>query len=221
MPYYKDLHLLYVHIPKTGGSSVETHLVRKCGAAQSLLTSQGNGVLPGALANISLQHQTLATITAHAGALGVDLEDPLLRVFATVRNPYDRAISGLLWNKLISEDAPPSQVHEILATVYLPHPERWDNHSLPQHEFIASTDALGQLTLAPGLTVLRCEHLTADMEQKMGFSTYSGPDTSPTYERYLNSESIGLINRVYAHDFALLGYQMRRGQGRPRRVTGP
>ena len=64
------------------------------------------------------------------------------------------------------------------------------------------------LAIVLGVTVLKCESLTADMRQ-MGFGNYLGPDTSPTYERYLSRESIALINQFYVADFALLGYKMR------------
>jgi hypothetical protein len=212
MPYYKNLHLLYVHIPKTGGTSVEDYLVEKCGGQQTLRNpkpaAHGNNVLPGALAKVSLQHQTLATLESHGDVLGIDFRNPLLRTFATVRNPYDRAISDLFWYKLIERASAPDAVFRALKEVYLPHPERWDNHSLPQHRFIASRNARGQLTLRPGVTVLKCESLTADMRQ-MGFDDYTGPDASPTYDKYLNSDSTALINQFYAADFALLGYQMR------------
>ncbi len=208
MPYYKNLHLLYIHIPKTGGTSVEDYL-QSIGGQQTLRNSEpGNNLLHGTLSKVSLQHQTLSTLTKYAALLEIDLADRQLRVFATVRNPYDRAVSDLFWYRLIRKDSTPDEVFRALKEEFLRHPEALDNHPLPQHKFISVCGPDSLVRLRRGVTVLRSETLTDDM-RRFGFRDYSGPDTSPTYDKYLNRDSIALINKFYAADFALLGYRMR------------
>ena len=56
MPYYKDINLLFIHIPKTGGTSLENYLQTK--SSQSLYSDVTNNIMPEhSLQQISLQHQ--------------------------------------------------------------------------------------------------------------------------------------------------------------------
>ena len=44
MPYYKDIHTLFIHIPKTGGSSLEKYLQIK--STQTLFSGPTNDIIP-------------------------------------------------------------------------------------------------------------------------------------------------------------------------------
>ena len=99
MPYYKDINLLFVHIPKTGGTSLENFLQNKY--KQTLLSSFTNDILPDPeYRKISLQHQTYNTIFKYRDILDINFES--IKIISIVRNPYDRIISYLLFLGLIN-----------------------------------------------------------------------------------------------------------------------
>ena len=51
------------------------------------------------------------------------------------------------------------------------------------------------------------ENLTEEL-QKYGFPDYEGPSQSNSYMKYLNKDSIRLINLFYKKDFEMFGYPM-------------
>ena len=71
MPYYKDNNLLFIHIPKTGGSSLEDYLKLKY--TQTLYSGPSNDILPDPESQKSLQHQYYNTIYKYRNILNVDL----------------------------------------------------------------------------------------------------------------------------------------------------
>ena len=92
MPYYKEKNILFIHIPKTGGTVIENQLKTKF--KQSLYggiirTSPYNGGSP--------QHLFYKTIFEHKEKLNVDFQN--IKVFCVVRNPYDRILSFYFWSK--------------------------------------------------------------------------------------------------------------------------
>jgi len=207
MPYCKDLSLLFLHVPKTGGSSVEEYLKTKSSNVELLYPVYGNPILPEKeLQKISLQHQTYSTIYKYRDVLGVDFEDPKLKIFTIVRNPYNRVLSAIM-NKLITWTDPPQKVYHVLKYFFLkkdfvmPDHMTLDNHNLPAYEFLI--DETGELI--PDLTIFHTETLTHDMHQ-YGFTDYVGKEHDTKYFHYLCPESIELINDYYHMDFELFGY---------------
>ena len=59
MPYYKDANLLFIHIPKTGGTSLESYLQTKYD--QTIHDSDKNKIIP-IRKRIFLQHYTFDEI---------------------------------------------------------------------------------------------------------------------------------------------------------------
>ena len=200
MPYYPDINTLFVHIPKTGGRSIEAYLEKK--SSQTLWMGYPvNALLPGRLGHISLQHQTYRTIDKFKDLLTVPTD---CHIISVVRNPYDRIVSELFFYKLIKEDTPR---HE----VYLAMKQRieggddggYDNHTTPQYEFVIGHDG----NLRQDITLFRTESLTQDLHE-YGYEDYVGPRTSPRYPEYFNADSIALINKYYEKDFELFGYPL-------------
>jgi hypothetical protein len=197
MPYYANKNLLFVHIPKTGGTKLEEYLMNT--SVESLYCNRVSIMIPDTkLSQISLQHQVYNTIYKYRDLLGVDFSHPDFKVITIVRNPYDRIISDLFFRKLINRRSDNGKVYRIIVE-YLK--DNWDNHNIPQYKFI--TDENGDLI--KGIKVFKTETLTKDL-QDYGFSDYTGPESSNAYNKYLNQDSIGLISEFYKRDFELFNY---------------
>ena len=107
MPFYKELNLLFVHIPKTGGTSFEDYLKN---IKKLCLVSM---VIKPSLNNITLQHQLLKDIYKYRKLLKVKFNRKL-KIITFVRNPYNRIISDLFYFNLINENERPSNVYNII-----------------------------------------------------------------------------------------------------------
>ena len=110
MPYYESVNLLFIHIPKTGGMVIENKLKKIY--VQTLYSGIGNNILPQPFNKTSLQHQTYTTLYDNRMKLNINFEN--IKVFAVVRNPYDRVISDLFWYRLLKKDQSPQQVYKLI-----------------------------------------------------------------------------------------------------------
>lgn len=199
MPYYKDIHTLFIHIPKTGGSSLEDYLRTK--STETLLSGHNNTILPTeALQRKSLQHQSYSTLYHYRQLLDIPFDSDM-KVITIVRNPYNRIISDLHWYRLIDASTSKKCVYDIIQS-FVEH-DMFDNHNLSQHTFI--TDEKGELY--PNITIFRTESLTKQL-QEHGFLDYTGQEKENEYFHFLNEDSIRFINRVYQKDFEMFGYTM-------------
>lgn len=207
MPYYKKKHILFIHIPKTGGTSVEDTL--KQGDVQTMYSGKRNNLMPiQYLRHISLQHQTFNNIFRYRRFLPVKF-DNILRIISVVRNPYTRIISDLFFHKLINLRTSTNRVNRILKRYVRAMGSKYDNHNLPQYKFI--TNIKGKLI--KGLILIKQENLNSDMKNKLNINIIfnkkkNGEKRKRNYYNYLNNDSIRLINRVYKRDFELFGYKM-------------
>lgn len=203
MPYFKnnDVNMLVLHVPKTGGTSVEIYLSTKYRIPfdnSSLFHGK-----PGF--SVALQHLTYRDICESEELYKtIDLHN--LRIVTVVRDPYHRIMSDLFYWKLIQPDTPPERVYEVIQAHVLNN--RCHNHNIPQYEFI--TDKSGNLV--PEIKIMRTETLTEDMHA-YGFRDFTlvcnKNGHNVNYDHYLNDDSIQLINTFYAKDFQLLGYPMK------------
>lgn len=205
MPYYKQLDLLFIHIPKTGGTSMENYLKGK--APQTLFTGRPkNNILP--IKNVSLQHQTYKTIKTHQNVLGINFDSPKFRTISIVRNPYERIVSDLFYFRLINKKTPTIKVTDIIKK-YI-NSTRFDNHNIPQYNFLT----LNNTDIAPEIHIFRTETLKKDATnfglKNFNASTNKGMCDKKKYYSYLNDESIRLINVFYKKDFELFGYEMKK-----------
>jgi hypothetical protein len=134
-------------------------------------------------------------------------------IITVVRNPYDRIISDLLFNGIITEETIQSTdiVYKKMKK-YLAKDDLFDNHKLPQYMYIVDKDD----NLVENIIILRTETLTNDMKH-IGFTDFnynlqtskcSLESRETKYSAALNSKSISLINQYYKRDFELFGYSM-------------
>lgn len=208
MPYFPDIKILFVHIPKTGGSSLETYFQKKSNMTLFSYKRNTNSVIPDhKYRNASLQHQKLHVLKTHADHLGIPINDPDLKILSIVRNPYDRVVSDLFYYKLIIPSDHQAKIYNILQKYVCA--STYDNHNVPQHEFLINQDSV--LDSDERLMIMKTESLSTDMKAN-GFDDFNEFGNVGKYPKgflkYLNRDSIALINEYYKKDFQLFGYEM-------------
>ncbi len=93
MPYCKQRNLLYLHIPKTGGTSIAQALGLK------VPSDQYDPVRFYGIRDDGLILHTLPLCLFYLWRLLTPTELTAATIFTVVRNPYDRAVSDYCWNK--------------------------------------------------------------------------------------------------------------------------
>ncbi len=203
MPYYPQVNILFIHIPKTGGTVIETAISKQY--MQTLISGYGNRLLYFPHNIGSLQHQYYKTLYKYKNKINVDFEKA--KVFSVVRNPYDRIISDLFWLDLIKKEFTAHQVHSVIKNNYLQRNDL-DNHNKPQYLFVTDENK----NLIPGIKIFNSETLN---EKNKELNEYLGinidirqENVNKNYSQYLNKQSISLINDFYKVDFELFNYEM-------------
>jgi len=210
MPYFHNdnINVLFIHIPKTGGTSLEFYFSVKYNIpldSKSLYMFLDNEtILKNNLTiNSSLQHLTYQNIIKHKDFFNIN--ENKLEIITIVRNPYERIISDLFHLKLINIDSSLEDVYNIIKNTYIN--KNIDNHSTPQYLFITNNNK----QLIPNIKILKTESLTNDMTN-LGYVDFNLKVHSNCYNKklnyysYLNNDSIKLINNFYHWDFTLFGY---------------
>jgi hypothetical protein len=206
MPYFHNEHvnILFIHIPKTGGSTIELYLSNKYKIPLHTPKSMHmflENEIKGFPNEISLQHQTLSTIYQFKKELNIDFNN--LKIFAVVRNPYERLFSDLKFYKLFNKEYSKDKTYKVIKD-YLN--KKLDNHNIPQYLFIENNNKLN-------IDILKFERLNEEME-RIGYSDFKNFEIVNVskehidYRDYLNEKSIKLINTFYEKDFTHFGYQM-------------
>ena len=207
MPYFHNnyVNLLFIHIPKTGGSSLETYFSKKFNMPLNDSTLFN---IVKRFKGVSLQHQTYQSLITYPQIFKIDNNN--LKILTVVRSPYHRLISDLFHFKYITSNSSPAFVFKVLVTKYFNTFGANDNHKKPQYLFLLDKD--GKM-LEENITILRMETLNADMA-KLGYTDFNivanknSSNFKRKYMSYLNASSIKLINTVYKQDFDLFNYPM-------------
>ena len=131
MPIYRnaDRLVLFVHIPKTGGSTVE-EVLKARGARQALKYHKRLGY-----ANATPQHMPWE-VTRHW--VTTEFCD---YIWAVVRNPYNRLLSEYRWRETLSKQDLVGFDEWVNKTFdqYAATPYMLDNHIRPQVEFVSKS----------------------------------------------------------------------------------
>ena len=200
MPYFKESNLLFVHIPKTGGTSFEEYMLTKSTIILHSVLEKNNYPHPE-FQNISLQHQTYQTLYKYRDLFKIDFSNNLQKI-AFVRNPYERIVSDIFWLKFNDKNASQEDICDTIRYYYLDRDDL-DNHNIPQYLFVTDENE----NIIQDITILKMENLTDEL-RKYGFTDYEGPIHTTSYMKYLNRDSIEIINKFYKKDFELFGYEM-------------
>ncbi len=210
MPYFNndELNLLFIHIPKTGGSSVEQYLSNKYSI--KLDTSALYGFFSDDFKThhditkiYSLQHYTYNELYDMREILNIDFTNDL-RIFTVVRNPYHRLLSDLFFLGLLKPDTDKTEVPRIIRRYIV---RNKDNHAIPQFRYIVDKEGY----LLPNIKILKTESLNSDMV-KMGFDDFNTHecknriDISDRYDDFLTPDVIKLVHFFYEEDFKYFDY---------------
>jgi len=189
--------VLFVHVPKTGGTSVEWAL-RDSGAAQALKFNKRLG-----FSQCSPQHMDWKVLRAW---VPLDFCDA---VFCTVRAPLARLASEYRWRSRVGGKALPDFSTWIIESfaAYRTDPYLYDNHIRPQSDFIGPgvrvfrlEDGLGA-PIRFGLDALGMDRVTPIPHH----ASRSRPTTL-----HLDPEVLARVHDFYAEDYGRLGYDRER-----------
>ena len=214
MPYFKnkDINLLFIHIPKTGGTSVEKYLSKKysilldlnsiyCKNINNLKKFINNNDIK---INSSAQHLTYNTIFTLKDKFNVNFSDSTLKIITIVRNPYNRIISDLFWYKKININSTTIEVYNIIKNYIKLN--NLDNHNIPQYLFLI--DAIGKIN--NNIVIFKTENLNNYMInygfKDFNLNEHKNSINNINYIDYLNKDSIELINDFYENDFIYFDY---------------
>lgn len=203
MPVDHDRNVLFIHIPKTGGTSILTSL----GLWQSQ-RSANLRTLFGDFGCVDLQHLTLSQAEQYL----TPTEFAQYYKFAFVRNPWDRAVSAALWQTKFPEEG----IRDLRD--YIDWSERVnrigarrasDAHALPQSAFVTTRNG------SVGVDHIgRFEDFARDLQRILGrFLTLSHPlphklrhEGRRHYREYFGGDLQRRAAALYAEDAARFGY---------------
>jgi len=209
MPYFykeNEVNTLLVHIPKTGGTSLEmyfSNLYKIELNVKSLMFTSANFF--GRFHPISRQHYTYNALYKLRNFLKITFDDTL-KIVTAVRNPYDRIISDLFYLKMIDKDSTKEKIFTVISSYLKTDPHKLDNHNLPQYKFLI--DENGKID--EKIIIMKTESLHDDMK-KNGFENFDVHElrnaTRKESSHYLNQDSINMINAFYDKDFQFFNYE--------------
>lgn len=217
MPISHRHQAIFVHIPKTGGTSIEAALGMH-GSRQDI------GIVPYPNQEIDrehlygrgLQHLTVEGLQAELG------DEAMFRTyfkFSIVRNPWDRLVSTGAWSgrkwatgRPLERDEFDAFVRQVHAAFRAGFPssaaEVPVRHVIPQSRFVldaagrTAVDFLGRFeTLPQDWRTIR-ERLGCDVE----LPTRMGSRHRP-YREYYDDETRELVAEMYASDIEAFGYR--------------
>jgi hypothetical protein len=227
LPQHK---VCFIHIPKTGGSTIEKYLLTKYNLKPSPLTFSHEwwwNDEGGSDARVSNVHLPFTKIVEWASNANIIIDDTW-KVFTVVRNPYFRALSDLFfWDDLGvyidyygvyngSIKGRRKKVFEALETfLNYPNHNDYDLHRMPQHWFLKINTSIWD-----SINILHYEEGLGPELKRIGFGDFPIYETfqmdkfrgnnveRPNYWQLLTSEFIEMINVKYQKDFEIFDYDM-------------
>ena len=205
MPYFKEFNILFIHIPKTAGSNIENFFLYYSKNKPTINNLLSNN-LNIRINNHSLQHMTYQEYFNNKNYFNIDTNN--LKIITVVRNPYHRIVSDLFYLKFADPSYNREQIEETLKN-YLCNDHMYDNHKLEQYKFIIDNNN----KINKNIIILKCENLNEQMKI-LGFPDFEkfcnysqNNNFNKNYLKFLNDNSISLINNYYNLDFEYFNYE--------------
>jgi hypothetical protein len=215
MPIFSNAKrsILFIHIPRAGGMSIEDLFLQNYWIPD-LLHYHSKGIILGPYYNCTPQH-VHAEILKQIPASALIKENILVETtsFTVVRNPIERFKSEINF-QLASEkfpNTPYDTIANILIDAYEKNNYVFDNHLRPQHEFILENTKIFKFedTIHNIRNILN-ETFDLELIEKEVFqnelSSKSGVRTS---DIVLSSETLNKIQDLYKKDFEIFGYKIK------------
>lgn len=209
MPYFKDFNLLFIHIPKTGGSNIENFFFNYLKQKPSISNLLSNNINLR-INNHSLQHMTYLEMYYYQNFFNIDFNNKI-KIITVVRNPYDRILSEYYckwggigrkkihnsiddFNNYLINNINKRDIHgDHYTEQYLYHQNINTNLHIIKYENLYNE--LNDLFKKYNLKII-LEDKKVNTSRKRKFTTSD-----------FNNELITLINNVYDKDFTLFNYK--------------
>jgi len=223
-----DEKIIYIHIPKTGGVSVEDFLLTKYNKHRGFLTFTGgadgqrfNFKGDGFETLYPIMHFTLPWIQTELANQNIIVDDTWT-IFSIVRNPYYKLISALFFSNLspfqLHYHTLPKEAQRILFDecwsefVYTNNNNYKSNHILPQYKFLTGTNL-------QNVQIFKFEEGLENIMNNLGFKVNNDfphkMDVSkdqyvpkPNYKDIITRKFVTQVNVLYKKDFEIFGYEM-------------
>lgn len=198
-----DRKFLFVHVPKTGGNSIQNVLRRYSDDHIVTVAAHQDGIERFEVRSSAYRTHKHSTLAEYRREYGPDLFARLFK-FACVRNPWDRVVSFYFsphrgqveWNR--------GDFVRFISTVQpVAHFLTTEVNSAP-----SLADAVKNLDL-----VLRFENLQAEFDQMcrlVGLQTQTLPVRNQSrregYRRYFDAETVAAVAARFHEEIALFGY---------------
>ena len=211
----------YGHIPKCGGSAVESYLHARFGGMAMLDTKYMSLPEKHRWSKTSPQHIDVASLRRLFPPGFFDLS------FSVVRHPVERLVSVFHFQRDVEKLIP----HDMNFSGWLTHiqtrmqddPFHLDNHLRPMAELVPEEAKLFHLEHGLDSLIPWFDEIAGDQKQPrcMPLSNERGAYSKVKIEKVEpGSKDIDVICRIYAADFSRFGYQPGRKQPSAARPTG-
>jgi hypothetical protein len=202
MPYFREIKTLLIHIPKTGGTSIELYFHKKFNLKLNYNNLYSNMKLT--YNDHSLQHCTYKELY-NDKQFDINFND--IKIITVVRNPYERIISDLFFNKLITVDMKLDEIYEQIKLFIESTDKKYDNHMLPQYLYLLNNDNI----IDNNIIIMKTETLNENMIDN-GYTDFDVNSNVTNrnkidYMLLLNNDSINIINNYYMKDFTYFNYK--------------
>ncbi len=218
MPYYKtkDINLLFIHIPKTGGTSVDKYLLQKYNIKWNNLSLHTVGS-DLKFNNHVLQHVSYQNIIDNNNLFNIDFNN--LKIITITRNPYHRFVSALFYNNIIKKNTPEKDIDQYIKYLLEYQLKNanddnyndkaiYDNHFIPQYKYLCHDNKL-----CNNLIILQTENLN-NMMHNIGYRDFNSYEninqhtSQQEYFKYITNNTLEVINKFYKRDFELFNYKI-------------